>query len=904
MYLRRIGLCSLAGLLALLAGVGCRLPTDSLDPEEQERALGRRAQKAITAFSFAGLDSTGAIDESTKTIAVSVPGGTDVTTLVATFTTTGSSVRVGSVVQESGVTANDFSNPVIYTVKALNGSMASYTVTVTGALSSAKALTGFSFADPGVSGSIDEGAGTVTVAVPAGTDVTALVATFSTTGTSVAVGSTVQVSGETANDFAGPVEYAVTAEDGSVATYVVTVTVGAVPVSSDKAITVYRLPRYEAQGTIDHDAGTIVVSVPQGSDITSLVAEFGTTGASVWVGSVQQVSLTTGNDFTTPVVYTVEARDGSTRDYTVTVTLTSSLKAINYFELRVYNPYREDYRATIDEAAKTIAVLVPYGTPVTSMIARWTTTAPATLTIGSTAQVNDTTPNDFSMPLIYTVTALDGSSVNYTVKVSVAPPDPLYAIISFGFPGVAYGVVDGNARTIKVTVPAGTHVTSLVASYTGLGTIVRIGGVVQVNGVTANDFSGPVVYDVTLSSGLVVSYTVTVVAATSSAKAITAFSFPEVGAVGVINEGAKTIQVTVPHGTQPYLVPTIISTGANVSVDTYDFRNPVTATVTAADGSTVAYTVTAHTAVSSHKAMIEFSGAVIDEAAKTILWTLPYGTDVRTLKPYFATNGGSVWVGSTRQSSGFSSNNFTNPVVYTVRATDGSAVNYTVTARVASSKGFFSYFSFVGFFDWIDGNVSTEVPMSIDTYTKTIRVTLPYGTDVTALVARWMPTLVVKIGFTLQENAVTANDFSSPITYTVTEPDGTTSNHTVIVEVAPASAKAITGFSMIVQPWYLDYAMIAGGSGLINEDSKTIEVWSAPVVPVYDVYWGWLDPLNDGNGSVYVGYAFTGASLAIESVTFPSWDYSNYRNPVRYTVTATDGSTATYTVRVLNNEPF
>ncbi len=171
-----------------------------------------------------GVESIGAIDESSRAIAVTVPGGTDVTALVATFTTTGSSVWVGSVVQESGVTANDFSNPVIYTVKALNGSKASYTVAVTVAPPSANALTAFSFANPEAAGSIDEAARTVAVAVTAGTDVTALVATFSTTGTSVAVGTTVQVSGETANDFTGPVEYAVTAADGSTATYTVTVT--------------------------------------------------------------------------------------------------------------------------------------------------------------------------------------------------------------------------------------------------------------------------------------------------------------------------------------------------------------------------------------------------------------------------------------------------------------------------------------------------------------------------------------------------------------------------------------------------------------------------------------------------------------------------------------------------------
>jgi uncharacterized protein (TIGR02145 family)/uncharacterized repeat protein (TIGR02543 family) len=50
--------------------------------------------------------------------------------LVATFTTTGSSVRVGTAVQVSGTTPNNFSSPVIYTVTAADGSTQNYTVTV------------------------------------------------------------------------------------------------------------------------------------------------------------------------------------------------------------------------------------------------------------------------------------------------------------------------------------------------------------------------------------------------------------------------------------------------------------------------------------------------------------------------------------------------------------------------------------------------------------------------------------------------------------------------------------------------------------------------------------------------------------------------------------------------------
>ena len=89
----------------------------------------RCSAKAITAFSLEGV--AGAIHELDDTIAVTLPFGTDVTALVATFTTTGTGVAVGSTPQTSGTNANDFSSPVTYTVTAADGTTADYSVTVT-----------------------------------------------------------------------------------------------------------------------------------------------------------------------------------------------------------------------------------------------------------------------------------------------------------------------------------------------------------------------------------------------------------------------------------------------------------------------------------------------------------------------------------------------------------------------------------------------------------------------------------------------------------------------------------------------------------------------------------------------------------------------------------------------------
>ena len=181
----------------------------------------RGNRKAITAFSFSSPAATGVIDQTLHTIALTVPYGTAVTALVPTVTISGASVSPAS------GAAHDFSSAVTYTVMAANGTTQAYTVTVTVALNPAKAITAFSFQGlaPAVIGSIKEGTHTIALTVPHGTNLTKLVATFATTGASVKVGSTLQTSGTTANDFRSPVTYTVTAANASTRAYVVTVTV-------------------------------------------------------------------------------------------------------------------------------------------------------------------------------------------------------------------------------------------------------------------------------------------------------------------------------------------------------------------------------------------------------------------------------------------------------------------------------------------------------------------------------------------------------------------------------------------------------------------------------------------------------------------------------------------------------
>ncbi len=220
------------------------LVTSSCKKEEGEVATTATSSlKAISAFSFTTANNTALSADITGTVADSVittdaPAGTDVTALIANFTTDGANVTVGTTTQISGTTANDFTSGVTYRVTAIDGTTHDYTVSVTVAATTTTASTTSSSNDfstftfesanntalsADVTGTIS---GTnITATVPYGTTVTALVPTFTHTGDTVDISNTTQTSGSTANDFSSSVTYTVNAEDATTQDYTVTVSV-------------------------------------------------------------------------------------------------------------------------------------------------------------------------------------------------------------------------------------------------------------------------------------------------------------------------------------------------------------------------------------------------------------------------------------------------------------------------------------------------------------------------------------------------------------------------------------------------------------------------------------------------------------------------------------------------------
>ena len=188
----------------------------------------------------------------------------------------------------------------------------------------------------------------------------------------------------------------------------------------------------------------------------------------------------------------------------------------------------------------------------------------------------------------------------------------------------------------------------------------------------------------------------------------------------------------------------------------------------------------------------------VDEDNKTVRLDFPAGTDVTHLTPTIIISN----YATIEPKSGVTQD-FTNPVYYTVTAMSGATAQYMVEAIVHDADNEKSILSFR--FDALDEDGI------IDEVARRISFVLPAETDVTQLV----PTIEVSEGATVEPASGVAQDFTTPVTYTVTAQNGTTAAYTVMViveggEVEPTGKmvliKDFTGARCVNCPAAAEYA--------------------------------------------------------------------------------------------------
>jgi hypothetical protein len=147
--------------------------------------------------------------------------------------------------------------------------------------------------------------------------------------------------------------------------------------------------------------------------------------------------------------------------------------------------------------------------------------------------------------------------------------------------------------------------------------------------------------------------------------------------------------------------------------------------------------------------------------------TVPPGTDVTALTPTIE-----ISEGATIDPESGVAQDFTSPVIYTVTAENGAQKEFTVTVnRELRSEADITAFTLPEF--------EPDIEATIEGTNITAKV--PAKADVTNI----SPVIIVSEGATVDPASEVAQDFSSPVTYTVTAEDGTQKVYTVTVEKDP-----------------------------------------------------------------------------------------------------------------------
>ena len=189
-------------------------------------------------------------------------------------------------------------------------------------------------------------------------------------------------------------------------------------ISSTKELLNFSILKSDNQGKVANDVeasiqgSVITLPLDKYDDLKSLIAVFEYNGKSITIDGVEQESGVTSNDYSQPLVFTVEAEDGSKQQYTVEIALkdTGVLSAFRF--LKKNNAFlTADVFSSIGE--ESIIPLVTFSQ--SELIPTFTTNAVKVL-VDEVEQKSGMTKNDFSSPVVYQFIMRNGETFQYTVK--------------------------------------------------------------------------------------------------------------------------------------------------------------------------------------------------------------------------------------------------------------------------------------------------------------------------------------------------------------------------------------------------------------------------------------------------------------------------------------------------------
>ncbi|MDN3688840.1 PKD domain-containing protein [Cyclobacterium jeungdonense] len=571
-------------------------------------------------------------------------------------------------------------------------------------LLSGNAISSFSLAEQAEEALIDAENHTVSVLVPFGTDRTALSPTYILSEAA----SAIPASGES-QDFTNPVEYTVTAEDGTVQVWTVSVSEKA---EVAKGFQTFSLSGGIGEVNINQVNQEVTILVPFGTDITALTPEFTFDGS--------EVSPASGlaQDFTNPVIYTFIGSDGSSAEWTVSVTVASGFAANINFQDRTTVPpagYLIDYGKQFGHASLAFNETdYAYGWKLKSSGAPFDASDEAannSTGVGRNRIVGSYSSAPVQEQLEGTLVHFQGDNIlNATGGVQswsgqprgnelfweMEVPNGIYEV-TVGLGDAGTDLDSRHSATVEgyTVVPAfvpeageNRNGTLIVEVTDGLLTMNGLGGYnSKINYIRLIESSG------TPASGQL-SFDPALVNSSLAPGATGAFSSTLTGSgagnIGLVIDDNINSEDKLITGSNDWLsLPQTAALGSiDFSIDASALaegetrNNTIIATAQGYQPAVLEAGLSIATPLSADKSIETFAlqggiGTIsIDAENEAVNIQVPFGTDVTTLTPEFTISGASVTpVSGTSQ-------DFTNPVVYTVLAADGSESDWTVTVLV------------------------------------------------------------------------------------------------------------------------------------------------------------------------------------------------------------------------------
>ncbi|MEA9415856.1 S8 family serine peptidase [Flavobacterium sp. PL02] len=267
-------------------------------------------------------------DAATKTYSVLLNDGTDITTAVANYSLGMKSIaKINGVTQVSGVTANDYTNPVTLNVEGVGfntGIIETYTIKVLTGLSNESKLLSYDFktaSNPGLAQEIntDIVGSNATKTLTYGIDVSNLIADFTvSSGAELYIDGVKQLNSKAVvSDYTNSFLVSVVSENKlSQTNYTVTLNAK----NSEASIIAYSVANQIGTSVIDPVLKTVKVLVNNNANLSVLVPVFQISDfATLRIGTYFQNSGVTTLNYTLPTVYNVTAQDGTIENWIITI---------------------------------------------------------------------------------------------------------------------------------------------------------------------------------------------------------------------------------------------------------------------------------------------------------------------------------------------------------------------------------------------------------------------------------------------------------------------------------------------------------------------------------------------------------------------------------------------------------